>query len=425
MVGCIIGFSIAAKGFDSINWDETKNIFISWVAAPLVTGAFAFCIFYAIRSFILKSANPFQRGYYTFPFILFATIGIDIFFMFNKGAKNFDHFQKEVYDNKWVIPTSFGIGAFFGVLWLWPVGPWAKKKLDARRIAREAAADDAAVNISPAKASMHTDDIGASENTREQQHKDNEQQDPEDGIIDTAEDVTAEKTTVAQVAPVGGKKTMQERFADATYNQNLEAQSFDESKRAKECWENSETYDVEVEQLFTFVQVFTASLSSFAHGANDIANAIAPVAAIVSIYETGVLDSKAPVPKWILGYGGVGLVLGLLLYGYKVMKTIGYKLTALSPSRGSSAELASSLMVVTASYMGIPVSCDEIMHILFFLCFASAHSFLFHWLNTIIPLIRFIKHNGLTGIHHTMHCWRCSRHWSCRRPPKCPVAAIG
>jgi sodium-dependent phosphate transporter len=78
---------------------------------------------------------------------------------------------------------------------------------------------------------------------------------------------------------------------------DLEKQSFHESQRAKECWENMTQYDAEVEQLFTFIQVFTASMNSFAHGANDIANAIAPVAGILAIYQTGELNSKSAVPK--------------------------------------------------------------------------------------------------------------------------------
>ena len=102
-----------------------------------------------------------------------------------------------------------------------------------------------------------------------------------------------------------------------------------------------------------------ASLSSFAHGANDIANAIAPLSAIIAIYRTGELDAEAPVQKWILAFGGVALSLGLLLYGYKVMKTVGFKLTALSPTRGSSSSLAASLTVATASYIGIPVSTTQ------------------------------------------------------------------
>ena len=80
-------------------------------------------------------------------------------------------------------------------------------------------------------------------------------------------------------------------------SEDLEKQSFHESQAAKDCWDNMTQYDEGVEQLFTFVQVFTASMNSFAHGANDIANAIAPVAGILAIYQTGELSSKSAVPK--------------------------------------------------------------------------------------------------------------------------------
>lgn len=93
--------------------------------------------------------------------------------------------------------------------------------------------------------------------------------------------------------------------------------------------------------------------------ANDVANAIGPISAILSIYESGTVSDEAGVQKWILAYGGVGIVLGLLLYGYKVMKSVGFKLTMMSPSRGATAELAASLTVVTASFMGIPVSSTQ------------------------------------------------------------------
>lgn len=87
VIGCIIGFSTAAKGFGSVDWNETKNIFISWVVSPLITGALGFFMFAFARKFILLSQNPFRRGYYFFPVILFVTIGVDIFFIMSKGTK--------------------------------------------------------------------------------------------------------------------------------------------------------------------------------------------------------------------------------------------------------------------------------------------------------------------------------------------------
>lgn len=149
---------------------------------------------------------------------------------------------------------------------------------------------------------------------------------------------------------------------------------------------------------------------------------IAPVAAVISIYQTGDLGSKSPVPKWILGYGGVGLVLGLLIYGYKVMKTIGYKLTALSPSRGSSAELASSLMVVTASYMGIPVSVFEFL-LKLYACKKEKLPHCSCGANFFNPPLKSLRHH--LGINNPMYCRSCLWHWSGRRIQKRSMVATG
>ena len=149
------------------------------------------------------------------------------------------------------------------------------------------------------------------------------------------------------------------KFKNNTVDQDLQAQSMKESSRALKIWENEEQFDADAESLFNYIQVFTASLNSFAHGANDVANTIAPMSAVINIYMTGEVSSKTGVPKWMLAYGGLAIVIGLLLYGYRVMKTLGYKLTMLSASRGSSAELGSSLTVVTASFLGIPVSSTQ------------------------------------------------------------------
>ena len=156
-----------------------------------------------------------------------------------------------------------------------------------------------------------------------------------------------------------GFKLLAKKFVDNTYGQDLKAQSFHENHRAEEIWEVGEVFDHHTEYLFTYLQVFTACLNSFAHGANDVANAIAPISALIDIYQSGQVKPKSTVQKWILAYGGAGIVVGLLCYGYIIMKSLGYKMTILSPSRGSCAELAASLFVVTSSFLGIPVSSTQ------------------------------------------------------------------
>ena len=112
-----------------------------------------------------------------------------------------------------------------------------------------------------------------------------------------------------------------------------------------------------VEKVFAILMIFTACAMAFAHGSNDVANAVGPLAAIVSVIGSGGdIAAKSALPAWVLLLGGGGIVLGLATYGFKVMATIGKKITELTPSRGFAAELAAATTVVLASATGLPIS---------------------------------------------------------------------
>ena len=112
-----------------------------------------------------------------------------------------------------------------------------------------------------------------------------------------------------------------------------------------------------VEKVFAILMIFTACAMAFAHGSNDVANAVGPLAAIVGVLSSGgdIVD-KSVVPGWVLLLGGVGIVVGLATYGYRVIATIGQHITELTPSRGFAAELATATTVVGASAIGLPIS---------------------------------------------------------------------
>jgi len=116
-----------------------------------------------------------------------------------------------------------------------------------------------------------------------------------------------------------------------------------------------------VERIFVVLQVMTACAVAFAHGSNDVANAVGPLAAIAAVVNNADLSQKAPVAVWMLSIGGIGIVFGLATWGYRVMETVGRKITELTPSRGFSAELAAALTIVVASRFGIPVSTTHIL----------------------------------------------------------------
>jgi PiT family inorganic phosphate transporter len=113
---------------------------------------------------------------------------------------------------------------------------------------------------------------------------------------------------------------------------------------------------VHVEKIFAILQIITASYVAFAHGANDVANAIGPLAAIFHIAKTGTVAMTVHVPIGVLLLGGVGIVVGLATFGYRVIETIGRKITEITPSRGFSAEFATATTVLICSKLGIPIS---------------------------------------------------------------------
>ncbi|TRY68029.1 hypothetical protein DNTS_003621, partial [Danionella cerebrum] len=112
----------------------------------------------------------------------------------------------------------------------------------------------------------------------------------------------------------------------------------------------------EVSMLFQFLQILTACFGSFAHGGNDVSNAIGPLVALWLVYDTGSVTSSKPTPIWLLLYGGVGICVGLWVWGRRVIQTMGKDLTPITPSSGFSIELASAVTVVVASNIGLPVS---------------------------------------------------------------------
>lgn len=114
-----------------------------------------------------------------------------------------------------------------------------------------------------------------------------------------------------------------------------------------------------VERVFAVLMVLTACAMAFAHGSNDVANAVGPVAAILSTAKTGSVLQQSPIPLWVLLLGGIGIVAGLATLGRKVIATVGEQITHLTPSRGFAAELAAAGTVVLASGTGLPISTTQ------------------------------------------------------------------
>jgi len=319
IVAAIVGFSLAANGWESVDWKGCSKIFISWIVAPAITAIFGYLFFFLIRTFVMKSQNPFKRAGMTYSGTIFVAAAINLFFVIKKGV------SKRVggIDLGVILGISFGAAFIFAIIAQFAVTGFLKRRV-----------------------------IFLWE-----QEQDKKQKKKEDGV-ETGTSEKNEEETDESSGKIGFAKYF-ENFANKTYKRDLERESLEFDSGAADIWESSEQYDEKTEILYSYLQVFTACCLSFAHGANDVANAIAPICAVLAIYESGKIEKKSAVPREVLALGGFGIVVGLFLYGYKVIKSLGYRLVKMSPSRGFCIELSTSLVVVTASYIGIPVSTTQ------------------------------------------------------------------
>jgi len=366
IIAAIVGFSLAARGFGSIMWGSCAKIFISWVAAPAITGIIGYLFFFLVRTFVLKSDKPFDRSAMTYSLTIFITLSINIFFVLHKGFKKF------AISTSIKLTLAFGVSFVIALFFQCLVVGWLKTRI----VRMEHEANEAEVLRIAEKLEQGTtnndddndNDIDDSlkKETKEGEGTTNGDDDDEPKVsksyitTDSEEsESNADEEKVDTTKTESISRRFVRRFADATFNRDLEKEALEADDGAAGIWDKAEKYDEKSEVLYSYLQVFTACALSFAHGSNDVANAVAPICAVLAIYDTGVLSAKAPVPQWVLVMGAFGIVVGLAMFGYKVIISIGYRLTKLSPSRGFCIQLSTTLVVVTASYIGIPVSTTQ------------------------------------------------------------------
>jgi len=167
--------------------------------------------------------------------------------------------------------------------------------------------------------------------------------------------------TTVEIDLEGGKKS------DANENNVTSGSSSSGDECGKDV-EKAKEYDVDesltdlrkdspaIAELFKYLQILTACFGGFTHGGNDVSNAVGPLIAIWMIFQEGAIGSKASPPMWLLFYGGLGISLGLIAFGKRVINTMGHDLTPITPSSGFTIEISSALTVLLASNVGIPIS---------------------------------------------------------------------
>ena len=305
IVGAIVGFGVVAGGVAAVSWGKVGTIAMSWIVSPLLSGTVAFVIFSIIRRVIINVPNPVEATKRWAPGFIFFVFGISTLVTLFKGLKNL----KLDLSLTEALMYASGVGLVAAVI------GWFIIRRMATSVSSQSAVDTSITAMSL--------DLRA--------------------MVRRARRVQ----TIATEETEGHVENIQENLESLMkLVERSEAQMY-----------TREDFRF-VEKVFGYLQILSACFVAFAHGANDVANAIGPVAAAISLAQGGMeaLTEESSVPIWILGLGGVGIVLGLSTWGWRVIETIGKKITELTPSRGFAAELAAATTIVFASKLGLPIS---------------------------------------------------------------------
>ena len=303
IVGAIVGFGILTIGISGIEWRMIGSIALSWVVSPVMSGIISYFIFSLLQRNILYALNPTiatKRFIPTLLFFVFLTFTISII---GGGIGRFNV--------TFSIAQSISLSLTVGLV-AFAIGLMLMKRLQTPKDSLKPAArylPYTLISLEKAIKHLRRVRIGAIDETNEK-------------ITGILEEMHLVKQDMRE------KTHFPERTSE---------------------------YLV-VEKVFGSMQIISACFVAFAHGANDVANAIAPIASVMSTIKNGVLNEAAPIPSWLLAFGGLGIVIGLATWGWRVIETIGKKITELTPTRGFSAEFGAAITILLASKLGLPVS---------------------------------------------------------------------
>ncbi|EGD93101.1 phosphate-repressible phosphate permease [Trichophyton tonsurans CBS 112818] len=400
IVGAIIGVGIATLGKDGVQWayndgKGVAGIVSAWFIAPAIAGGFAIIVFLITKYGVLERKRPLRAGFMMVPFYFAVTAGILTMVIVFKGAPSLD---LDELSTGQVLGAIFGVAGsvvlLYGIFFLpflyrkleledwqlktWEIiyGPllWRRGPVPPRPEGTAVVQDY--YRGHKTKADLTTT-RGAADDIEHAAAPQIDAQSSEDGVKRGSSEASpaeknGEQTLEAhEQEALGPWYTPRNLFVKAKYyffrgvdrdvvsEQNaIDSANFlagDLDKMHAEV----KHYDNKTEHLYSFLQVLTAATASFAHGSNDVSNAIGPLTTIYLVWDTNTIAKKAGVPIWILVFGGAAISIGLWTYGYNMMRQLGNRLTLHSPSRGFSMELGAAITVILASQLGLPISTTQ------------------------------------------------------------------
>lgn len=310
IVGAVVGFGCVALGVDLVDWQEVAVITAGWVVSPLLSGAIAYTLFRLILRTVFFKRDPIAAARRVAPWLVFLVLIVLIGVLVFKGLKPFWQRQGvDPFDPKVLVPMGLA-SLLAGAIGLF-VTRWLVRDIHAPSGKLSNPTQSPYISRALSKATMHLR-----------------------RVRDTADGPVNEQA-------VELLRDLEKLHTEVRANTHFGTDSAELRQ---------------VERIFVFLQILTACFVAFSHGSNDVANAIAPMSAAYEAIDSGQVALKAEVPPWALALGGIGIILGLATWGWRVIRTVGERITELTPSRGFAAEFAAAITILLASVFGLPVS---------------------------------------------------------------------
>uniref|UniRef100_A0A5K3FBV5 Phosphate transporter n=2 Tax=Mesocestoides corti TaxID=53468 RepID=A0A5K3FBV5_MESCO len=359
IVGAVIGFSLVRFGKDGVNWSKVGEIVGSWFLSPIASGVVSTIIFFCIKKTVLEKDKPLTPALMTLPFLYGIIIAINTFAVVIEGLKSFG-----VHLPLWAIivtPVASGLATVVIVLVL--VIPLQRRRVQVHmyNIHNPKPPTCTEDNQNPWKRFRGTITRFISQyrspptthNCVTNPDLENKLakstiggNDSEADLLKTLDSTESSVRVSSPKKQTKGKNETGEISIPTEIEMKIETQT--QAGLLKDRPEEA--------MVFSSAQVLTAMFGSFAHGGNDVSNAIGPLIGLWILITTGEIDSNVNTPIWILVYGGVGISVGLWIWGRRVIETIGEDLTTITPSSGVAIEIGSALTVLIASNLGLPIS---------------------------------------------------------------------
>ena len=381
-IGGILGMVMVAEGTDAVEWEKVQLVITSWFVSPLMSGGIGLVIMFLLSVLFLRPytylkgwwREPFNRSLLFFPVLMGITLGIQTFFIIYKGSPQL----KLKTTPFWLASlASLGIGVVTALIssafvpFLKNISIWRYNKNRVAEIEAIIKAHSTEIEMVEVGEGSPDESKGDDGETKEQPSVDLVALKKE--LAELKESLKGNWLNSVDDFTVRCETGMETGFKKVKSTTNLVSEQLklgikipendrdmygviETNTRVKSIHDNVEQFCPKAETCFSYLQVISACIDSFGHGANDVANAISPFAAMLAIYMNDSVTKKADTPIWVLAMGGFGIVVGLALFGQYIIRAIGVKLVAITPSRGFTAEISSSIVVILAARLGIPVS---------------------------------------------------------------------